>query len=179
MKYVILTVLFLLYACPGHAEVMVSERNAYFSVRGKTPREIKASIRKNSPSKGSKTYALAQTRTSIRYEIKSRPKSGGRCATEDVVIYLDLTYIYPKLDKLPTSKRTLRWWKAELKDYQRHEQRHGIISKELARKLDREINKLNDLNCSTMADEIQRRVRYYQRKIQKKHEEFDRKDRRY
>ncbi|MGL1862025.1 MAG: DUF922 domain-containing Zn-dependent protease [Pseudodesulfovibrio sp.] len=178
MKRLLIFLALILFATPCLAEVIVTEQVDYFAVTGKTPKQIMASIQKSSPRSGKKTFDLAQTRSEFRYEYKG-VQNGDRCTVNEVTIYLNLTYIYPRLAVTPKNKSTRRWWAKELVSYEKHEETHGNISRELANKMHREIQRMDDLNCATRDAEIKRRVDYYSRQATKKHEAFDRKDRRY
>ena len=178
MKQLLIVLTLILFATPSLAEVIVTEQVDYFAVTGNTKKQIMASIQKSSPRSGKKTFDLAQTRSEFRYEYKG-VQNGDRCTVNEVTIYLNLTYIYPRLAVTPKDKNTRRWWAKELASYEKHEETHGDISIGLANKLHREIQRMDDLNCATRNEEVKRRVNYYSRQARKKHDAFDRKDRRY
>ncbi len=178
MKRLLIFLALILFATPCLAEVIVTKQEEYFAVTGSTPKQIMLSIQKNSPRSGKKTFDLAQTRSEFRYQYKGVQK-GSRCNVNEVTISLNLTYVYPRLAVTPKDKSTRRWWAKELASYEKHEETHGDISIELANKMHREIQRMDDLNCATREAEIKRRVKYYSRQATKKHEAFDRKDRRY
>lgn len=166
----------ILFSTPSLAEVIVTEQIDHFTASGRNKREISNSIAANSPMRGKKSFALATTQSDFRYEY-SFSKSGGRCNVDTVTIYLDLVYTYPRLTN-KVSKRTEAWWKRQQAVLEKHELTHGEISKHFARRLERVILAMDDLNCSTMREEILRRARYYSRAMEKEHDEFDRRERR-
>ncbi len=176
MKTLLFSLLLITFATPGLAEVIVTEKVTYFTVSGRNPKQISRSMQQNSPVKGKKSFAAATTRTQINYEFNWK-KRGKRCSIEKVKLYLNLTYTYPRLVTTP-DRKTDKWWKEQLKIYIRHEREHGNISKRTAHEIDRQLRQMDDLNCATMKEEVKRRVKYFTRKMNDRHDEFDRKEQR-
>ncbi|MEZ7195977.1 DUF922 domain-containing protein [Pseudodesulfovibrio karagichevae] len=135
----------LLVAAPAMADVVRSVSTEYYMVDGTKPAAIVASLKRNSPlNEGDRTYQ-ANTRTDIRttYKIEQR---GDTCRVVDVVIYLRLTYLYPKL-KHSVDFETRKWWRTFYRQLEKHELIHGEISTKAAYKLNDTLEKLQPGDC--------------------------------
>lgn len=136
----------LLLAAPASADVVRTVHNEYYTVQGTSKTEIYNDLRRNSPlNKGDETYQ-AHTRTSIRttYKIQQR---GGQCQIKDVVVHLDLTYLYPKLAR-SVDFETRTWWKDFYGQLEEHELIHGEISSKAAHRLDDMLETLPAGDCN-------------------------------
>lgn len=174
MKRLILSIIFTLLASPCLAEVLITEEVTYFTVTGKTKSEISQSLRKNSPIKKKKSYAAATTKSQLSYEVSTR-KNSGRCDVVKTTVKLHLTYTYPRLAQTP-DRRTHTWWMSQLELYEKHELTHGDIAREYAKRLERKLSGMTNLNCGTIKNELERRFNYYNRKMSSAQAEFDRKE---
>lgn len=172
MRLTIAAFFILLFTTPCAAEIIVTERDAYFTISGRTQSELLRSIQANSPRRGKKNFALAQMRPKISYSIE-RAKHGDRCGVDSITIHLDITYLYPRPSN-ELNKRTKDWFDDFSEELIEHEQTHGIIAKRFADKIEREVNGMNDLNCSTMTQVVHDRVNYLIRKMNDKQDEYDR-----
>lgn len=172
MKYIITLILSFSLSLPAQAEVIIIEQEEYYSVNGIGKREILQDMERRAPFKmGNDTYP-AYTQTDIKYNY-SWENRAGTCNVTDVKVYLNLTYVYPKLVRLQSGSIKW-WWKDTMKKYVIHEKIHGDISKRWAHKLDRELRALKELNCGTAKQTIATRAQYIVRKMREKQEEYDR-----
>jgi predicted secreted Zn-dependent protease len=142
----------LLAAAPSRAEVVVSTATEHYPVTGRTPKEIAENLKRHSPIKeGGRTFQ-AHTRSNIRYEF-SWTRKNGRCTMKKATINITVTYKYPELVDTPDS-RTKQWWEAYLKRLEEHELVHGAMAIDAARELDKTLNSLGELECSTVKDVV-------------------------
>jgi predicted secreted Zn-dependent protease len=144
-KLTIALISLLLLAAPALADVVRTVHSEYYTVQGTNKAEIYNDLRHNSPlNKGDETYQ-AHTRTSIRttYKILQR---GNQCQIKDVVVHLDLTYLYPKLLH-SVDYETRTWWKDFYGQLEEHELIHGEISSKAAHRLDDILENLGPGDC--------------------------------
>jgi Predicted secreted Zn-dependent protease len=142
----------LLAAGPSRAEVVVSTATEHYPVTGRTPKEIAENLKRQSPIKENGRTFQAHTRSNIRYEF-SWTRKNGRCAMKKATINITVTYKYPELVDTPDT-RTKQWWEAYLKRLEEHEQVHGAMAIDAARELDKTLNSLGELECSTVKDVV-------------------------
>lgn len=172
MKRLIISIIFCLLSSPAFAEVILTEQTEYYPVMGQTKNEIIKSMKRRSPYKKGNDYFPAYTQTDIKYEY-AWANEGGRCAVYKVKVYLNLTYVYPKL--VGSHASNVRWWWRDLmKKYIIHEELHGDISKRSAYNLDRELRSLKSIKCSTAKQTIASRAQYIVRQMKKNQKEYDR-----
>lgn len=147
MKRLLVAVLTtLLLVTPAIADVVKTVRTEYYSVDGKNARDIFAYLKKHSPlNKGDSTYQ-AHTRTKVKTQYKM-VRRGNMCSVKNVVIYLDLTYLYPRL-KHSVDRKTRNWWKDFIGKLEEHELIHGQISIKAAHRLNDELEAVQSSNCA-------------------------------
>lgn len=159
-------------AAPAFGEVLLTEKVKYYSVGGYGKSEITKNLKKYAPHKKGNDSYPAYTQTDLKYEY-SWGKRGSRCTITKVKIYLDLTYVYPKLTQ-PQSKRTQKWWDEKIRKFEIHEKIHGSISKRSAHELDRKMRSLTDINCSNAKQTIASRAKFILRQMKKAQKDYDR-----
>lgn len=147
---VILAILFV--TTPAQADVVKVVRTEYYAVQGKSPREIYSYLKTHSPlNKGNKTYQ-AHTRTKIKTQYKMF-KRGNVCTVKDVVVYLDLTYLYPKLVH-SVDRKTRTWWKDFIAKLEEHELIHGQISIKAAHAIDDYLKSIKSGDCTYFRESV-------------------------
>jgi len=140
-----LAIALLLSTPPAMADVVRTVSKEYYIVDGTKPAAIVKNLKRNSPlNEGATTYQ-ANTRTDIRttYNIEQR---GGTCRITHVVVYLHLTYLYPKL-KHSVDFETRKWWRKFYRQLEKHELIHGEISSKAAHKLNDTLENLKSGDC--------------------------------
>jgi predicted secreted Zn-dependent protease len=152
MKRLLTILALLLFALPGHAEVRVTASKEYYPVSGLSKNQIMKNIRHQSPIKQDGRTFHAHTRSTMRYEF-AWTRQNGRCSMKHATIFLDIIYKYPELSATP-DQQTRVWWNAYLKRLEKHEQVHGNIAIEAAHDLDKTLNSLKELDCSTVKDVV-------------------------
>lgn len=158
-------------ASPALADVVLTVHTEYYMVEGTNPRAIFNDLKNNSPlNSGDDTYQ-AHTRTQLgaRYKIRS---NGSQCQIDNVVIYLDLTYLYPKLIH-SVDWETRKWWKRFYDKLEEHELIHGEISTKAAHRLDDTLERLGPGNCAGYEQDIHDRIRTITNKMKKDQIEYD------
>lgn len=161
----------LLLALPVSADVVKTVETEYYTVQGRTPKEIYNYLKKHSPlNKGTETYQ-AHTRTSIRYKYEWTRK-GNTCAVTDAIIYLHLTYVYPKLAR-SVDYKTRTWWKDLLGKLEVHELIHGDISIKAAHALDDELNRIHNIRCSDFKKVVKRKIAVITEKMEQDQIDYD------
>lgn len=171
-KLVLICAVLFLLATPSLAEVKVTTSTKYYGVTGTTKNQILRSIKKNSPHWHNGKPAAALTNTDLKFNYSWRKKNG-RCAIEKVVVHLHLTYTYPKLANTPTQS-TKAWWIKEMARYIDHEKTHGRISKKWAKIIDKELAKLQSVECVTAKRTFKDKTTYLSRKLKDEQSKFDR-----
>jgi len=173
MKQLILALAILLTASIANAEVIIKERNTYYTVPGTRKGEIIRNMERYAPFREEKFYVPAFMKPDLRYEYHWE-KKGDRCAVTDVTIYLTITYKYPRLAQEPAASYIKEWWESLMQEYKIHEELHGEIAIEGAHKLEKALLRLDDMNCESAKETIAKTARYFNRQTQKKQEEYDR-----
>jgi predicted secreted Zn-dependent protease len=160
-----------LMAAPAMADVVRTVATKYYIVDGTKPASIIQNLKHSSPlNEGSKTYQ-ANTRTDIRttYHIEQR---GGTCRITDVVVYLRLTYLYPKL-KHSVDFETRKWWRHFYRQLEKHELIHGEISTKAAHELSDALEGLGPGKCSQLKGTAKARSRLIMEQMKKNQAAYD------
>lgn len=161
----------LLLASPVFADVVKTVDTEYYTVEGRTPKQIYNNLKKNSPlNKGTETYQ-AHTRTNIRYKFKWG-KKGKSCDMKSVTVYVHLTYLYPRLAH-SVDYKTRKWWKEFLGKLEVHELIHGEISIKAAHTLDDELKMIRNIRCPDFKNLVKRRADIILDKMKQDQKDYD------
>jgi len=157
MKKVFLAyIAILVFATPAMADVVRTVSTEYYIVDGTDIKTIYKNLKEHSPlNDGPETYQ-AHTQTQIKTTYKIR-KTGNRCQILNVVIYLHLTYLYPKL-KHSVDYKTRKWWKKFYQKLEEHELIHGEISTKAAHLLDDTLEGLGSGDCYSYKNLIKKQI---------------------
>jgi predicted secreted Zn-dependent protease len=161
----------LLAAAPAMADVVRSESTEYYVVDGTTPAAIVENLKRSSPlNEGSRTYQ-ANTRTDIRttYNIEQR---GDSCRITNVIVYLRLTYMYPKL-KHSVDFETRKWWRRFYRQLEKHEIIHGEISTKAAYKLNDTLENIPPGDCYNFKSTVKVKARRIMDRMKKDQAAYD------
>ena len=165
-----LAALFLL-AAPAMADVVRTVSTEYYLVEGTKPAIIYKNLRHQSPlNEGDSTYQ-ANTRTDIRttYKVEQR---GDQCRITDVVVYLHLTYLYPKLAH-SVDFETRKWWKKFSAQLEKHENIHGEISTKAAYKLSDALQGMAPGDCYNYKSAIKVKIKQIMDKMKQDQVDYD------
>ena len=161
----------ILLVAPALADVVTSVRTEYYQVDGTNPRTIYDNLKNHSPlNTGTETYQ-AHTQTQLRFKYKIR-QTGSQCQIEDVVIYLDLIYLYPRLTH-SVDWETRKWWKKFYGQLEEHELIHGEISTRAVHKLDDVLKNLGPGPCSGYKEIVQQRINTITTRMKQDQVEYD------
>jgi predicted secreted Zn-dependent protease len=161
----------LLVAVPAMADVVRTVSTEYYMVDGTKPAAIIMNLKRDSPlNEGSKTYQ-ANTRTDLRttYNIEQR---GDTCRITNVIVYLHLTYLYPKL-KHSVDFETRKWWRKFYRQLEKHEQIHGEISTKAAYKLSDTLQNLKPGDCYNFKSTVKVKARRIINQMKKDQAAYD------
>ncbi|MEE9314024.1 MAG: DUF922 domain-containing protein [Rhizobiaceae bacterium] len=164
---------------PAVAKARIIERTKYYSVSGRTGKQLFKSIVRRGPKLKKTGHAIATTHTKIKItNVKVSIK--GRYCVVKADVKVTLVYTLPKWrGSKRASKKLRRKWKKFNKLVQKHEATHGRISREYARELDRKINKLSgrvSKGCKDFGRRSKRSIRLIQKNFIKRHFSFDRRE---
>lgn len=172
MRHILLIIFFLLSTSPSWAEVVLTVTTEHYSVLGTTKTTIMRHMQRRSPYKQGQSFVPAYTGTDMSYRYVMIQK-GDRCSMQEVKVFLNLTYMYPKLAQHQSS--SIRWWWRDIiKEYTIHEEIHGAISTRWAHELDRELRSLKDLPCSSAKEIVETRAKTIYDKMRDEQESYDR-----
>jgi predicted secreted Zn-dependent protease len=171
MKRLILTALILVLAIPAHAEVFLNVITKEYGVTGNSKQDIMRSMQRRAPYKKGKSFVPAYTGTDMKFSY-TLMQSGKSCSVKEVKVYLNLTYMYPRLAQHQSS--TIRWWWRDIiKKYKIHEEIHGEISTRWAYQLDRELRSLKNMNCPSAQQIVKTRAKHIYAKMRNEQETYD------
>lgn len=117
-------------AVAAHARPKVSIKTKYYDVRGKNGAEVLRQINRKGPRHGFLVRAIAQTRYTLSYSYDTVRTSKG-CRTKNVVVKMDIIYVYPKL-RGKVSRDLNRRWNRFFRGVKAHEQVHGKLAQQMA-----------------------------------------------
>jgi len=163
--------------CSANAGLRIKERTKYYSISGKTGKQLFRSIGRKGPRRG---HAIATTRTDVKVRNIRTKKRGRSCIVTRADVIVTLTYTLPRWrGSRRASKRVRRSWNAFAARVNRHERKHGQISKKYAKKLYREIRRMKgrvSRNCRDFGDRAARRIAKLQSQADREHARFDRRE---
>ncbi len=159
------------------AGLRITERTKFYSISGKTGKQIFGSITRRGPRRG---HAIATTKTSVQVRNLRTKIRGRRCVVRSADVIVKLTYTLPRWRaSRRASKRVQKGWKAFSARVKRHEDVHGQISKKYAKRLYREILRMKgrvSRKCSDFGEKASRRIARLQRRADREHARFDRRE---
>lgn len=161
----------------ANAGLRIKERTKYYSVTGKTGKQLFKSIERRGPRRG---HAIATTRTDIDVRNVRTRRRGRSCVVIRADVIVKLTYTLPRWrGSRRASKRVRRSWNAFAARVNRHERKHGQISKNYARKLYREIRRMKgrvSRGCNDFGKRTNVRIARLQRQAAREHARLDRRE---
>ncbi len=168
------------FTVPALAKVTVTERIKTYPITGSNGAEIARSIVKRGLRASNTNHAIASTSTSMKIVNVDSAIRRSRCVVTDVHVRLDLVYTYPHWrDRNRASPAVQRAWDKFMKRVERHEQKHGAISKDYARDIERTIRRAKGRvtnKCSDFGAAQARKMDRQTIQFQKRHERFDQRE---
>ena len=161
----------------ANAGLRIKERTQYYSITGKTGKQLFRSIGRRGPRRG---HAIATTKTSVKIRNIRTKKRGRSCVVTRADVIVTLTYTLPRWrGSTRASRRVRKRWNAFAARVNRHEKKHGQISKNYAKKLYREIRRMKgrvSRNCRDFGKRAERRIVKLQSQAERQHALFDRRE---
>lgn len=144
------------------AEITLKRTYTYFNIDGKSAEDLDRALANSGPSLSSGSRHPGATEMEFGGSIKYT-QSNGRCRISDARITLKLNIILPRWRQRAAATRdTAIVWDTLSRDIKRHEDRHGDIARQHAKKLEKSLEKLRpQRDCKAMealADKTSERV---------------------
>ena len=182
LQFVTAAILISLMTLGAQARVTVSEKTKYFSVSGKTGKQIYQQLRRRAPAKLRRKNWIAATYANLNFKNIKIGVKGKRCLLTRADIHLSLTYHYPKLRSVKSkSKNVRKHWKAFSRGLVVHEKTHGRIFHDMAKsiiRVARAVSGNSSDNCRRFTRTLKRKFREIEKKFDRKQDAFDRRDNR-
>jgi len=164
----------------AEARVKVKEKTTYYRISGKTGAALNKSMLQGGGSRISLSHAVAATETELDFGEPKIVIKGNKCVVEDVDVFLNIKYIYPKwADRRGASVKTKKRWAAFWKELKRHERNHGEIAKAGAKALEKELKKMTGTvasGCSNFGAFAGFKLKTIIRKMGQAQKNFDRRE---
>lgn len=162
------------------AKVTVTERIKTYPITGSNGAEIARSIVRRGLRASNTNHAIASTSTSMKIVNVESAIRRSRCVVTDVHVRLDLVYTYPRWrDRNMASPAVQKAWDRFMERVERHEQKHGAISKDYARDIERTIRRAKGRisnKCRDFGAVQARKMDRQTIQFQQRHERFDRRE---
>ncbi len=141
------------------ADVKVSVKKSNYDITGKTGVALLQAMDRKGPRHGLLTRAIAQTSYTVGWEVEWDAR-GDVCRVKDATANLAITYTFPRVvnDVSPDLKRR---WARFMQGVQKHEERHGVLARQMVNAAERAVKGLsmkNDPGCRKSRAEVKRRV---------------------
>ena len=152
--------------------VAVTTKTQCYVVHGTTWDEVNLAIHEKGPDVA-KVDAVAVTDWKIGadYVVVDRTTS---CAATQIAVHLDLRYEYPRIHPDPVGTLAVQWAGYLASDVIPHEEHHGVLALDGARRLLRELRQLPDsVTCDIMRASLSSAVSAVIADTRKKQDAFD------
>ncbi len=170
----------LISAVPAAAEIKVKTSTSYYSISGTDGKALNASMLSGGAKRISLSHAVAATETEIKFGEPRIAVRDGKCIVEDVDVYLEIHYTYPKWVNRGRASRLMRErWDSFLGELVRHEKNHGAIALAGAKALEQELLKMNGnvaIGCANFGAFASMRLQNVIRKTAIAQRNFDRRE---
>lgn len=166
---------------PSQAGIILKERTKFYTVTGKTGKEIYHSMIKNGPDHG-ETNKDVLASTSFKFDFKNDVVliKNNRCVLTNLDIVVDVTYTYPKWrGSRNASKETRQAWKEFQKVAVWHEQQHVKITKKFLKDYEKILKQSRSrvsTDCKDLSTFTKIRAGLAITKHERRHKRFDRRD---
>ncbi len=165
---------------PAQARVIIKEKTRYYNVTGKNGPELMRSITRRGPNVRGTGHAIATTGISIRVRNVKPKLTRRKCRIASADVLLTLTYTYPRWRNSRRAPAKVRKeWDKFLARVVVHEKTHGRISKEFVRDLEKKILQISgrvSKGCSDFGKSSRRAIERLERRSQRRHVRFDRRE---
>jgi len=168
-----------LFATSADARVIVKERTKFYTVKGRTGRDIYRSIGLRSKRGSGIQHAIATTTSSISVKNVKTAVRRSRCVVVSADVRLKLTYRYPRWKARGASKKVRSAWANFYKHALKHEKVHGNISKKYAKRMHTALLRTTgrvSRQCSDFARNAQRKFSRLSKRLDREQKRFDRRE---
>ena len=180
LSTVLATACALAWLVPVHARVITTERTKTYPVGGKTGKEIARAIVATKLRASNTAHAIAITETRLDIINLRTAIRGGRCVVTNVDVKLDLIYTLPRWrDRERASPAVRKAWDRFVGKVERHELKHGAISKQFARRLNAAIRRSTGKTankCRNFGARQAQKLEQLTQTYMRKHQQFDRRE---
>ncbi len=160
------------------AKVKISERTKYYSVSGRTGKQLFKSIVRRGPKLRQDGHAIATTTTVFKLRNLKAGVKRRRCVVNRADLIVKITYLYPRWrNSKRASKKVRRNWAKFYKSVQRHEATHGRNSRKYAKDLHARIHKATgriSRGCKNFGRSALRSIKRLERSFVRRDRRFDR-----
>ncbi len=162
------------------ARVKISERTKYYSVSGRTGKQLFKSIVRRGPKLRRQGHAIATTTTYFEIKRLKTGIKGRRCVVKSVDLIVTINYKFPRWRNAKrASKKVRRNWAKFYKSVKRHEATHGRNSRDYAKKLHARIRKATgrvSRGCNNFGRTTLRAIKRLERSFHRRDRRFDRRE---
>lgn len=143
----------LLGAGAASAEIVVTEKVNHYAVSGVSGRDLGRSMLRGGARTINLRHAIAATTTRFDFTDPVLAVERGRCVVKAITVRLSIEYQLPKwTGRHKANARLRRSWDAFYAELVRHEQTHGRIAREFARRIERELLRLSGTQAFGCSD---------------------------
>ncbi|MFK7901732.1 MAG: DUF922 domain-containing protein [Nitratireductor sp.] len=169
-----------LSANTASSRVIVKERTAYYKISGKTGKQLNIAMIKRGPRQTKLSHAIASTESKMQIKNISLGVRGRKCVILSADVILNLKYTLPKW-QMPkaTSSELKAGWQKFYGLLVKHEKRHGAISMDAARSVEKELKRLKGnvtKKCEDFGKNAKRRFARVGRTLAIRQRNFDRRE---
>ena len=162
------------------AKIYIKEQVKYYTVSGKTGKQIHAKLGRGGPWRIRRKHAIAATIRSYDFKNFKVRERGKKCVLASVDVHLKLIYYYPKwINRKRASNKLQKLWVKFSRELVRHEKTHGKYFKETSRLVEKEILRASgrlSRDCRDFGDNVKKRLDKIYKKGEARHDAFDRRE---
>lgn len=173
----ILLVFLLIIAPHIHARPLVNQSINEYSVTAKNVSSLVEAVNKASPVRQNGDVFHAHTETYIKWTFWWNNQNDG-CKLSRVETEVDITYIFPRLNKSSSGKKVIEIWEKYYSALVIHENGHAEIAIEAAREIESSLLSMPEYrNCNLLSEKANMKAQEILDHTKPKHEHYDRKTR--
>lgn len=121
---------------PASAKLRITERTKFYTVTGKTGKQLFRSIDRKGPKLKKTGHAIATASRKVKFRNLKTGIRGNKCVITKLDLDVHITYTYPKWRGSKRASKELRdTWNKFMARVEKHEETHGRIFREHARKV--------------------------------------------
>ncbi len=162
----------------ARAEVKVTTKTSYYNVSGKTGKTLSENMLREGKKNISLSHAIAATQYNYDFGSPKIAVKKGKCYVEDVDVFVNIQYIFPKWENQQGASSALKSkWASFYRELQNHEKYHGEVAIKGARALEKQIKTFSGrtaAGCRDMGTFASFKLSNIIRKIRSEQRAFDR-----